>query len=64
MQNRKQEYDIAKGIAILLVVCGHVFTASTNLRTIILAFHLPTFFMITGMLLREKANGGGEKRLE
>lgn len=64
MQNRKQEYDIAKGIAILLVVCGHVFIASTNLRTIILAFHLPTFFMITGMLLREKANGGETVRIK
>lgn len=43
--------DMAKGIGILLVVFGHLGFASESLLTWIMSFHMPLFFILSGMLL-------------
>lgn len=43
---------MAKGIGIILVVVGHSAFAGDNLLTWIASFHMPLFFIITGMLLQ------------
>lgn len=42
--------DMAKGIGILLVVIGHSEFPSTGLITWISSFHMPLFFILSGML--------------
>lgn len=45
--------DIAKGIAIILVIVGH--TVSTGIvRRIIFSFHMPLFFMIAGITIKKE----------
>ena len=54
--NRVPYIDIAKGITIFLVIVGH---AANNLdepfyRVLLYYFHMPLFFMLTGMSIRPK----------
>ena len=54
---RNHTIDIMRGIAIFLVVFGHV-TYITELRTYIWGFHMPLFFFISGLLFRREKFGG------
>ena len=49
-QKRISYIDMAKGIGILLVLIGHSEFPSTNLITWISSFHMPLFFILSGML--------------
>lgn len=57
-QGRFQNIDIAKGIAICLMVYGH--TNSYGMSFIYL-FHMPLFFILSGFLT--KMDSGEESRL-
>ena len=46
--------DTAKGLAILLVVLGHVSFLPTPVLGVIYAFHMPLFFFLSGILLFRK----------
>ncbi len=46
--------DIARGIGMILVVMGHVEYVDSTLRLFIAAFHMPLFFLISGILIWEK----------
>ena len=48
--------DIARGISIILVVFGHIVDL-TSFEKFFFSFHVPVFFMITGMM--KKIQGGG-----
>ena len=48
--NRDITIDIAKGIAILLVVLGHL---QNPINKYIYAFHMPLFFFLSGMFVKE-----------
>ncbi len=48
---RIQYFDMAKGLGIILVVLGHIEYISDELRAWISSFHMPLFFMISGMLI-------------
>ena len=50
--NRVQFIDVARSVAIFLVVWGH--TAGGNISKTIYSFHMPLFFLISGMLLKRK----------
>ena len=50
--NRIIALDIAKGICILLVIAGHAFCMDWCFP--VYAFHLPCFFFISGMLIKEE----------
>ena len=57
---RNTAIDMAKGIAICLMVIGHCYCKENPVLTVIYAFHMPFFFIISGMLYsakwREKVN--------
>ncbi len=54
--------DVAKGIAIILVIVGHCYINNSNqltiIQTLIYACHVPIFFIISGMLLKLKEKNG------
>lgn len=47
--------DIAKGIAIILVIVGHTVPNPSPLRHAIFSFHMPVFFILAGYTFRPKA---------
>ena len=51
MKTRIDYIDNVKGILILLVVLGHCIDDETYLKTVIYSFHMPAFFIISGILL-------------
>lgn len=51
MQNRIDYIDKTKGALILLVVLGHCIAGENYLKNIIYSFHMPAFFIISGVLL-------------
>lgn len=46
--------DMARGIGMLLVVMGHVEYINLGLRQFITVFHMPLFFLISGILIWER----------
>ena len=50
-QTRAQWIDIAKGFGIILVVWGHLIPSDA--KRLIFMFHMPLFFIISGILFRE-----------
>lgn len=50
-KQRLQYMDLAKGVGIILVVIGHSTYASDSVLTWLAGFHMPLFFIISGMLL-------------
>ena len=46
---RKKEFDYARGIAICLVVLGHMTTYPRIARQFIYSFHMPLFFILSGI---------------
>ncbi|MGG4216319.1 acyltransferase family protein [Paenibacillus sp. FSL L8-0638] len=52
--------DIAKGIAIILVVIGHS-PATPEMKSIIYAFHIPLFFFLSGFVFNPQKNNDTPK---
>ena len=51
--------DVAKIIGLFLVILGHLYTtegvgAENVIRTFIYGFHMPFFFLVSGMLHKDK----------
>ncbi len=53
VKKRIQWIDICKGIAIILVIIGHVKTVPWIIRSFIFSFHMPLFFVVNGFLIRD-----------
>ena len=54
MSTQRLEYiDIAKGIGIILVVIGHCISGQSIPGMYISAFHMPLFFIISGMCFND-----------
>ncbi len=51
-KERLNYIDIAKGIGILLVVLGHTITNESPIKTWLYSFHMPLFFIISGILCK------------
>ena len=43
--------DFAKGIGIILVILAHISYISDNTRIFVVSFHMPLFFILSGMLV-------------
>lgn len=53
MKERVEYIDVARGIAMLLVILGHCHqTVDCTLNRFILSFHMPLFFFYLAYLLR------------
>ena len=54
-ENKRLHYlDMAKGIGIFLVALGHMEDIATGTRVWISSFHMPLFFVISGILMAVK----------
>lgn len=51
-QGRIEWVDIAKGVAIILVIVGHSLEYSSGMRNVIYSFHMPLFFLLSGYTYR------------
>ena len=51
MNKRVEYFDIAKGIGIILVILCHIEYVPLDIRRYIVTFHMPVFFVISGMLM-------------
>ena len=49
---RLVQYDILKGIGILLVLIGHTEQLPSSVRELIYAFHMPLFFFLSGVFFK------------
>ncbi len=53
MENNRLRYiDIAKGIAMICVILGHL--GDPNINRVVFTFHVPIFFFITGFFINSK----------
>lgn len=50
-RERLNYFDIAKGIGIILVIIGHIEYVEQGVRDYIVSFHMPLFFIVSGMLM-------------
>ncbi|WIW86996.1 acyltransferase family protein [Sphingobium sp. V4] len=60
-QYRLDWVDVARGIGIIAVVIGHVWTRGP-LRDAMYSFHMPLFFLLSGMLSRPQPVGAFTRR--
>lgn len=51
MKTRLNYIDSSRGIAIILVVIGHIIPMDVSLNKYIYSFHMPIFFILSGILL-------------
>ena len=58
MNKRDHTFDLAKGFAIILMVIGYCYHAENGILHLINAFHMPFFFLVSGMLYADKWRGG------
>ena len=55
MKKERLEYlDMVKGFSIILVILGHIYFRGVLVSKYIYSFHIPIFFIVTGMLLKYK----------
>jgi len=52
-KNRLIWVDIAKGVAILLVIIGHTAPFGSITRNTIFSFHMPLFFLLSGYCTKQ-----------
>lgn len=58
--NRIQSIDLSKGIGMLLVILGHCAFFGGQIHNLIFAFHMPLFFILSGMVFKPRK---GEKNI-
>lgn len=54
MSSRLEQYDILKGIGIILVMYGHALPQSGFAHNLIYGFHMPLFFFCSGCFFKDK----------
>ncbi|MBP9759090.1 acyltransferase family protein [Candidatus Dojkabacteria bacterium] len=54
-KSRDKNVDIYKGIAIMLVLVGHLYW-NESIASLVYSFHLPLFFFVTGFFIDHSAN--------
>lgn len=62
LQKRISWVDAAKGLAMLIIIWGHV-QSSSPLKNWLTSFHVPLFLVLTGVLISPVGKTGGGKRL-
>ena len=59
MSEKRLDYlDMVKGIGIILVVVGHSTYVSDGTLTWLASFHMPLFFILSGILFAYKESDG------
>lgn len=60
---RLEGIDIAKGIAIFLMVIGHSYSSDNYILQWINSFHMPFFFLVTGVIYQYKKEKKGKLKI-
>ena len=56
-EKKRLDYiDIAKAVAIFTVIMGHAVSSDTGIKNIIYSFHMPLFFILSGMVNKYRDN--------
>ena len=50
--------DVARGIAIILMVLGHILEVETIGRELVFSFHMPLFLIVSGYFFSDKGSFG------
>ncbi|MEH7440205.1 acyltransferase family protein [Neobacillus drentensis] len=50
--------DMAKGLGMLLVAIGHLLPEGSNIRMFIYSFHMPLFFVLSGIVYKNTSSSG------
>ncbi len=53
-RKRVEYIDIAKAFAIFLVLLGHTVDSGTACKNVLYSFHMPLFFLLSGMVINRK----------
>lgn len=53
LSKRIANIDYVRAIAIILVVAGHVNFANYHIKALIYSFHMPLFFFVSGLVMKE-----------
>ena len=56
INNRMRSIDIAKGIAMICIILGHL--GNSGINRVVFTFHVPIFFFITGFFVSSKRSTG------
>ena len=56
LEKRLDFLDVCKGIGIVLVILGHIYGLSSKVGIWIYSFHMPLFFILSGLVYNEKKN--------
>ena len=61
MEKKRLDYlDMVKGVGIFFVVLGHIEYISNPLRVWISSYHMPLFFIVSGILMAVKSETAGD----
>ena len=52
-ENRQDWIDIAKGLGMLFVILGHCVAFGSKVHNLIFAFHMPFFFLLSGLVYKD-----------
>lgn len=52
--NRVPYIDISRFLAIFLVLVGHIVDSDTSIKTVVYSFHMPLFFLLSGMVYKDR----------
>ena len=53
MAQRCYYLDLTKVIAMFLVILGHLYSADSNVRLYLYSFHMPLFFLVSGIFYKD-----------
>ena len=51
---RLNQFDILKGVGILLVMIGHAISTNSIVYNLIYGFHMPLFFFCSGFFFKDR----------
>lgn len=58
IKSREPYLDVAKGLGMLFIIFGHLLKSGL-LRQLVFSFHVPLFFVLTGLTFKPVTNGNG-----
>lgn len=62
MNKRVEWIDLAKGLGMLLVILGHCVCFGGIMHNAIFAFHMPLFFILSGIVYKTNSKGIDSKQ--
>ena len=55
--------DMVKGFSMICIILGHLFSENYILQSIVSSFHVPVYYIVSGMLMKYQENKKGQEKL-